>query len=176
MTQPTTKWLLAIGPAIALAVPLPAAGQQLPASTGTTAESEVLATVERVFEGMREADGAKVRSTLHQGARFTALDQEGPQEIIYPEVDAWVRAVGESNGRWDERIYDVEVRVDGDMASVWAPFTFYLDGQVLHCGVNSIELLRAEEGWKITQVSDSRREEACPDPLGADQGSDAGTS
>lgn len=173
MIHATTTWLLAIAPTIALATPLSALGQQVPASTRTAAESEVLATVERVFEGMREGDSAKVRSTLHEGARFAGLtDQGGQQGITYPAVDDWVAAVGESNGRWDERIYEVEVHVDGDMASVWAPFTFYLDGQILHCGVNSIELLRAEEGWKITQVADTRREGECPDPLGTDQGSD----
>lgn len=172
MTHATTKWLLAVGSAITLAVPLPAFSQQVPASAQTGAESEVLATVERVFEGMREADSAKVRSTLHEGARFAGLmDQGGQQGITYPAVDDWVAAVGESNGRWDERIYEVEVHVDGDMASVWAPFTFYLDGEILHCGVNSIELLRAEDGWKVTQVTDTRREGECPDPLGADQGS-----
>lgn len=54
------------------------------------------------------------------------------------------------------------------MASAWVPYTFYLDGVITHCGVNSIELLRDQEGWKITQLSDTRREGPnCPDPVGA---------
>ncbi|MDA0327831.1 MAG: hypothetical protein O2958_02280 [Gemmatimonadetes bacterium] len=52
------------------------------------------------------------------------------------------------------------------MASIWAPYTFYLNGAVRHCGINSIELLRDREGWKVTQLSDTRRTENCPDPLG----------
>ena len=44
--------------------------------------------------------------------------------------------------------------------------TFYLDGAVRHCGINSIELLKSAEGWKITQLSDTRRRENCPDPHG----------
>ena len=43
---------------------------------------------------------------------------------------------------------------------------FYLDGVPDHCGVNSIELLRDQGGWKITQLSDTRRDGPhCPDLL-----------
>ncbi|MGH7636563.1 MAG: hypothetical protein ACREOK_02840, partial [Gemmatimonadaceae bacterium] len=67
--------------------------------------------------------------------------------------------------RWDEQIYDVQVRVDGNIAQVWAPYTFYLDKQVRHCGVNAIDLLRDGGGWKVTQIADTRRRDNCPDPL-----------
>jgi len=50
---------------------------------------------------------------------------------------------------------------------VWAPYTFYLNERISHCGVNSIELLQDASGWKITQISDTRRTVECPDPLGA---------
>ncbi len=52
------------------------------------------------------------------------------------------------------------------MASAWVPYTFYLDGAGRYCRINSIELLRDAEGWRITQLSDTRRTENCPDPLG----------
>ena len=61
---------------------------------------------------------------------------------------------------------DLDINVDGDMASAWVPYTFYFDGAVRHCGINSIELLRDADGWKVTQLSDTRRTENCPDPLG----------
>jgi hypothetical protein len=60
----------------------------------------------------------------------------------------------------------MEVHVDGSMASAWAPYTFYLSGEISHCGINSIELLKDAEGWKVTQISDTRRTENCPDPRG----------
>lgn len=81
----------------------------------------------------------------------------------YRTIDGWLSAVAGSEGRWQEQIYDVEIRVDGDIASAWTPYTFYLDGRIRHCGVNSIELLRPARGWKITQLSDTRRTEGCRD-------------
>jgi hypothetical protein len=125
-----------------------------------------LAAVQRMFEGMRTADSAMVRSVFAPGARFAMLDaRSGPAAIRFDSVGGWIAAIATSNRRWDEQIYDVQVRVDGNIAQVWAPYTFYLDRQLRHCGVNAIDLLRDAEGWKVTQIADTRRRESCPDPL-----------
>jgi hypothetical protein len=52
------------------------------------------------------------------------------------------------------------------MAHVWAPYTFYLGGKWNHCGVDSFELLKVNGAWKLTQLSDTRKRDGCPDPLG----------
>lgn len=128
------------------------------------AEYEVLAAVEQIFEGMRTANPDLVRAVFASGARFAGVDAAGA--VTVQGVDAWLDGIASSERRWDERVYGVEVRVDGIMASAWAPYTFYLDGAVRHCGINSMEFLRDAEGWKVTQISDTRRTEGCPDPLG----------
>lgn len=126
-----------------------------------------LAAVEQMFEGMRTANPAMVREVFAADARFAVLDSRGDAPAIVSQgIDGWISAIGESGGQWDEQAYDLDVRVDGNMASIWAPYTFYLNGAVRHCGINSIELLRDGEGWKVTQLSDTRRTESCPDPLG----------
>jgi hypothetical protein len=124
-----------------------------------------LAAVEQLFDGMRAADAQTLRAVLAPDVRFAVLQQDGT--IAVQGLDSFVQAVAASAGNWNEQIYDVETRIDGGMASVWAPYTFYLSGDISHCGINSFELLRASDGWKITQISDTRRTEGCPDPLGA---------
>jgi len=126
-------------------------------------EQAVLATVQRVFEGMRTSDSAMVRSAFDPGARFAGVDSTGT--VRYQALDGWIRAIANSAGRWEEPLYDVQVRVDGTMAQVWAPYTFYFDKKVRHCGVDTFELLRTSNGWKITQLSDTQRRTGCPDPL-----------
>ena len=126
--------------------------------------------VDRMFEGMRTASPDMVRSVLASDVRFAILDtRQGPATIRAQGVEGWLEGIAGSGGGWDEQIYDVQVLEDGPMASVWAPYTFYRDGTISHCGINSIELLRDADGWKVTQVSDTRRREGCPDPLGAGQ-------
>ena len=130
-------------------------------------DDEVRATVEQIFEGMRTANAQMVQDVFAPDARFAILNaRQGPARVAVQGVDGWIASIADSQGRWDERVYDVEVQVDGDMASVWAPYTFYLDGAIRHCGINSIELLRDRDGWKVTQISDTRRMQSCPDPRG----------
>jgi Putative lumazine-binding len=129
-------------------------------------EAEVLEAVNQVFEGMRTADSATVRAVFSSEARFAIMDtREGESIIVAQSVDRWLDAIDASEGKWDEQVYDLQILVDGEMASAWVPYTFYLDGVIRHCGINSIELLKDSDGWKVTQLSDTRRTEGCPDPL-----------
>ena len=129
-------------------------------------EQAVLAVVTRVFDGMRASDSAMVRSGFANGARFAILDgRSTPPKITYDSINGWLSALSRSSNRWDEQIYDVQARVDMNVAQVWAPYTFYLDKKVRHCGVNLFQMLKLGADWKITQLSDSRRTEGCPDPL-----------
>jgi len=149
----------------AVAPAAPAAAQDHAGHGGEDPSHAVLATIERMFEGMRTADSAMTRSAMADQARFAMIGRDGNIQVA--PVDGWIEAIAGSEGRWDERIYDSVVQVDMPIASAWTPYTFYLDGQVRHCGVNTIELLFVGGEWKVTQISDSRRQEDCPDPLGA---------
>lgn len=146
-------------PALALLLPaIPVAAQQ-------PDDALVRATVTAVFDGMRAADSAAIRARFAPGARFASVAAAG-DSVGYDTIDGWLRGVASSGGKWDEQVYDVEVHVDGGIAHVWAPYTFYLAGAVRHCGVNAVSLLRVGGAWRVTQWSDTRRREGCPDPLG----------
>ncbi|HJQ19332.1 MAG TPA: hypothetical protein VJ867_03215 [Gemmatimonadaceae bacterium] len=140
----------------AFLVPVPARAQSDTAA--------VLTTVRRLFAGMRASDSAMIRSTFAPIIRFAEVNRRAtPARIESDSVGGWLAAVARSNHRWDERIHDVEVRLDADLAQVWAPYTFYLDGAISHCGVDALQLVQDADGWKITQLSDTRRRERCPD-------------
>ena len=126
------------------------------------------AAVDQLFLGMRMGDARIAQEVLAPDVRFAVVEAtDGETTIVTETLDTFLLAVAASQGAWNEQIYDVEVLIDDHVASVWAPYTFYLGGRISHCGVNSFELLRDGEGWKITQISDTRRMEGCPDPLEA---------
>jgi len=70
---------------------------------------------------------------------------------------------------WDEQTFDVEIRVDGPMASAWVPYVFYRGDTLSHCGVNAIEFARTKGQWTIVQRVDTRRSD-CPDVRGQNGG------
>jgi hypothetical protein len=125
-------------------------------------EAEVRAVIDRLFEGMRTADSAMVRSALATGARFASVDGRAtPAAIKYESPDGWIAAIASSGRRWDERVFETQIRVSRNIAQAWTPYSFYVDGKLRHCGVDAMELLRDASGWKITQLSDTQVRDGC---------------
>jgi len=160
-----SKMLVAVGVGVFMTLCLTPARSN--AQQKQLPQQEVHAAIERIFEGMRAADPDRVREVLADGMEFAVLDDTGETVTIrYVSPEGWLNAMAQSGGAWDEQVYDVQIRVDGNMGSAWVPYTFYANGEISHCGINSIEFLRDTEGWKATHLSDTRRTEDCPDPHG----------
>jgi hypothetical protein len=81
-------------------------------------------------------------------------------------VSAWLDGVAGADQVLDERIYQPEVRVDGNLASVWTFYTLHVGDRFSHCGVDAFQLVRTADGWRISQVADTRRRESCDPPAG----------
>lgn len=139
------------------------------ATTPAQAEQEVKAVVERLFNGMRTGDSAAVHAVFHPQARLqtTALRQ-GEPVLRTDSIEAFLRAVGTPHTEvWDERVSNLEIRTDGELATAWMDYAFYLDGRFSHCGVNALQFFRTKDsGWQIIQIIDTRRRE-CPRIPGA---------
>ena len=153
-----TRFLLLI--LLAASLQVPEAVAQPAADEASTAETAVRATITALFDGMRAGDSTAVRSVFHEEARlFTALGPGDTTAVRPTPIDAFVEAVGRPHERvWDERTWDVEVRVDGPLASAWVPYVFYLGDERSHCGVNAVQLVRQSDGWRILQLTDTRRQ------------------
>ena len=140
-----------------------------PAATPAQAEQEVKVVVERLFNGMRAGDSAAVHAVFHPQARLqtTALRQ-GEPVLRTDSIESFLRAVGTPHTEvWDERVSNLEIRTDGELATAWMDYAFYLDGRFSHCGVNALQFFRTKDrGWQIIQIIDTRRRE-CPRIPGA---------
>jgi hypothetical protein len=52
----------------------------------------------------------------------------------------------------EERFYNVRIDTNGAVASVWFDFDFLVDGKVGNRGSETWQLVRAEDGWKISSM------------------------
>jgi hypothetical protein len=50
---------------------------------------------------------------------------------------------------------------EAGLASVWTSYDLFVDGVHSHCGVDHVLLVRASEGWRIIEISDTRSTEGC---------------
>jgi hypothetical protein len=129
----------------------------------------VLETVERFFHAMAAKDVEAARAmTVPEGRWFAARPVEGRETIrSFSNADDFA-AWPTREGWYLERIWDPEVRVHGRLATLWAPYDFWLDGVFHHCGVDAIDLLRDEDGWKVLGGAYTMETEGCaPSPLPA---------
>ena len=121
-------------------------------------EAAVRATVARMFDGMRARDTAAVRSAFHPDGRLHTVVREGDTHRLEEgSLDEFVAALGASPVGWDERLGDVEVRIDDGLATAWTAYRLYVSDRFIHCGVDAFTLVQDAAGWRILQIVDTRR-------------------
>jgi len=121
-------------------------------------------TINRLFEAMIEADGVKLKTCFTDSAFLQTItqDKEGRDIVKNDNVMAFVKTINSiQKGVADERIVFGVVKVDGPLAIVWAPYKFFSNGVYSHCGVNSFQLVRLNNQWKIQFLIDTRRKGNC---------------
>lgn len=135
------------------------------AATPPSDETDARKVVDKLFDGMRNGDSTAVRSVFTKQCTLTSISKNASDSTVTHKgtVDSFVKAVGTPHkNKWDERIYDVKISIDGPMAVVWAPYKFYAGEKFSHCGVNVFNLIKTGSGWKINDITDTRRKDACP--------------
>ncbi|MBC7826253.1 MAG: nuclear transport factor 2 family protein [Chitinophagaceae bacterium] len=129
-----------------------------------SAEDSVKATVNKLFEGMKNADATLVSHAFSDSAilQTIARNKEGKLIIRNEKVKDFAEFVGkQQKDAADERISFETVKIDGPLAIAWTPYNFYYEGKFSHCGVNSFQLVRMNGEWKIQYLIDTRRREGC---------------
>jgi len=123
----------------------------------TPEEQAVLAPITAMFEGMARRDAEAIKKPLLAGGTMVLMRDGKPAQMT---LEAFADRVGRpGTTHIEERIHDPLVRIDHDLAVVWAPFEFLVDGKVDHCGTDLFNLVRAEGKWLIASVADTGRKD-----------------
>jgi hypothetical protein len=145
--------------ACGIAVMLSAAAS-LPAQTSalTPEEKAVLAPLQAVLDGIGKHDQAMIREQLLPGGMVTLVRND---QIVQMHFDAFVDHIHPGTDKYEERIYSPLIRIDDDIAIIWAPYDFFLNGKVDHCGTDTAHLVRRNGRWLIASIGDNSRKN-CP--------------
>ena len=129
----------------------------------STEQDLVKSVVNKLFTGMRTGDSTVARSAFAKESLMqTIVNKDGKVLVRTESVDAFLKIIGTPHkGKYDERIVFTKILIDGSLANVWTDYKFYVDDKFSHCGVNSFQLVKGEEGWQIVYVIDTRRKDSC---------------
>jgi len=122
------------------------------------ASADPTTVVHQLLDGWREADPAKAMATFAPQFRLLTLRKDGEgrrlDEDTPERLSKSVAAL--KPGAWDVRLGKVVLQQDETgIATLWAPYTFYMSGKKSHCGIENFTLYRFNEGWKIVQFADT---------------------
>ena len=128
-------------------------------AAGQTPDSAVLAPIDAMFHGMTERDPAAIKSAALPGTILVLMRDGKPEQMT---IDAFADHFSKpSKAHLEERIHDPLVRVDHDLAMVWAPFEFLVDGKPDHCGTDLFNVVQSNGKWLIAGIADTGSK-VCP--------------
>jgi hypothetical protein len=129
-------------------------------ASAQTHESEVKQVVNNLFAAMKKGDTAGIRNVFYATPLLQTVvkNQSGKTVILTEPLDSFLAAVGQPHKEvYDERINFDIIKIDADLAMVWAPYKFYLGDRLNHCGVDVFQLVHVVDQWKILYLVDTRR-------------------
>lgn len=150
--------------ACAAAVPFQAPAAETNTSRPYTAdERQALAAVDRFFEAMHDHNVAAWLGTVIPEGLATGIKVgEGPQ----PFMRSWhwatyIENTAATPQNVSERLLDPDVKVERDLAMVWARYDFLVDGSLDHCGVDHFELIRKNGKWLVYNLTWTNQKVGC---------------
>ena len=128
---------------------------------GQDDEKEKLKTVVNTFfEGFHSKDSLLIVSVIDKSFDLNSTSlKEGKGVLTNINGDNFVSAIisRPDSTVWEEKLLSFNIKIDGPLANVWVDYEFWIDDKLSHCGANSIHLLKKKSGWKIFNITDSRR-------------------
>lgn len=130
----------------------------LPVAAAPTPEDQaVLAPIQALFDGMAKRDAAAIKGVSLPGGTLIAMREGKPMQVT---IEAWADRLGKpSPTTIQESIRTPLVKIDNDLAVVWAPFEVRIDGKLDSCGTDLFNLVRVDGKWLIANVSYTGRKD-----------------
>lgn len=128
---------------------------------------EARSTIDTFFKGFHAQDSLIMTSVMHEDMTLRSITTNNSGQMVVTQATSGQDFVASilsipKNIKFEERILDYQIMVDGAMALVWTPYELYFDGKMSHCGVNNFTLFKNGGTWEILTVVDTRRKSCNP--------------
>lgn len=113
---------------------------------------------DRLFAAMRAKNFEQIRTTFTPEGQLVAIDKprdgKGISKTRVFTAETFAQAISEAKGaEFIEKMPNKDVRIAGDLAVVSGRYTFFLGDKFSHCGMNTFNLVRTVDGWRIANAA-----------------------
>jgi Putative lumazine-binding len=123
-------------------------------ATLTLEEQAVVAPLQAFFDGIAKRDKAAMSAQVLPNTHATII-RGG--KILQLSMKELLERSPPGTSTLEERFWDPLVRIDDDIALIWTPYDFLMDGKVHHCGTDVVNLVRLDGRWVIAGLADNSR-------------------
>ncbi len=129
--------------------------------TSHAQKQEVQKSIELFFEGFHQKDSTKIKRVCSDKMILQSISesQSKGNKLSNETVNEFYKSLAKipSTMKFQEKILNYNIQVDGAMAHVWAPYEFFINDKLSHSGVNTFTLFKEKDSWKIIYLIDTRR-------------------
>ena len=150
---------------LALCLVSPAHAADSPAAGARAADVAAIQKVVEQFKAAIIARDGKTLSSLFlqdhnswlsvadeaQWAKVKALNPQA-RKVLPSSWKKFCEFIQDANKPVEEHFYNVRIDTNGAVASVWFDFDFLVEDKVSNRGSESWQMVRAEDGWKISSM------------------------
>jgi hypothetical protein len=132
----------------------------LPSPVKAQEDPAIQSVIQAFFTAMQTGDTILLKQTCTEAPQFQTVTQDkaGSWKVLSQPFSSILEFVGLPNkDKYEEKITFQSIKVEPNLASVWTPYTFYINDQISHCGTNSFQLVKLDNTWKIQYIIDTRR-------------------
>jgi len=143
---------------------------QISVGQGTEANrtEKVTSVIQELFDGYRAGDSSRVRAvfTADAHAQTILTSTEGEDKLSdVVSIDKFINYIGGGLEEvHDEKIWNLKIHSDEQLATVWTEYAFFLGENFIHCGTETFLLRKVNNNWKIFYLVDTRRKSGCKLP------------
>lgn len=139
-------------------------GMNLQAQTNNQKEA-LKKTIDTFFEALHTGNADLMKTVLHDElhVQTTRDNKEGKNLLFTESKEKLLQSVASKKpeDKYYEKLLSYDIKIDGNLASVWTPYEFYYNDNFSHCGANSFQLFDDNGTWKIIYLVDMRRRQGC---------------
>jgi hypothetical protein len=126
---------------------------------------EVKTTIKEFFEAFHKQDTTALKTMAKGNIKMQSIsvNKEGKTVLKEDDFYQFIKNIASipQDRTFEEKLLDFKIQVDGNIANAWTPYEFWYNGNFSHCGVNSFQLIKEDDNWKIIYLVDTRRREGC---------------
>ncbi len=138
-------------------------------TTGLYAQEEekkaVQKTIETFFEGFHKQDSVLIKQVVSDEIVLQSIGRNpSGGSVVRTEVfGKFIKSIVsiQETTKFQEILKSFKIQIDGPMANAWTPYEFRINDAFHHCGVNSFQLVKHDNDWKIVYLIDTRRKTGC---------------